>query len=301
MCYARCITNNSGGLLPSQAHISPNDLTTLSSTPTSQSPLSPQTTSISTMLSPQEVVPVEVIKTKKRVSWEESVRCTFIKGCTKDTWYDEDDYDQFQNDVFNTIDQYNMIKSNRRRGATPRRSSMSLLSSSMNTRRNASATPPATKNDAPYSDEKVCIRGLEHFADKASKKAKRQARVTAWLTVLDLQDEQWEAQIAAVAAASSSTAALYCSTVEQESETDGYSSSASSNGSLSMAMDMTISTASPRCVEDFPINNYNDPESRRRILEANSEALAKAYQKVTFRAKQEAFLRGLQDQVAAAC
>ena len=236
------------------------------------------------------------------------MRCTFIKGCTKDTWYDEDDYDQFQDDVFNTIDQYNRIKSNKGRGATiPRRSSMSLLLSSMNnTRRNASTTAAtaAAKNDAATynKDEKVCIRGLEHFADKACKKAKRQARVTAWLTVLDLQDEQWEAQIAAVAAATAATAASDLSTVEEESETDGYNSSASSYDSLSTTMDMTISTVeSPRCVEDFPINNYNDPETRRRILEANAEALAKAYQKVTFRAKQEAFLRGVQDQVAAAC
>ena len=305
MCKPRCSTNNSRGLLPppSQAHISSNDLTT---TPTSTSQ-SPQATSISNMPSPsQEVVPVQVIKTKKRVSWKESVRCTFIKGCTKDTWYDEDDYDQFHNDVFDTIDQYNMIKSNKRRGgAAPRRSSMSLLLSTNNTRRNAfTKAAAATNNDAAsYKDEKVCIRGLEHFADKACRKAKRQARVTAWLTVLDLQDEQWEAQIAAVAAAA---AALDCKTVEEEeeSETDGYNSSASSNDSLSMmmdmTMDMTVSTVtSPRCVEDFPINNYNDPETRRRILEANAEALAKAYEKVTKCATQEAFLRGLQDQVAA--
>mmetsp|Transcript_60406 Transcript_60406/g.148220 ORF Transcript_60406/g.148220 Transcript_60406/m.148220 type:complete len:315 (+) Transcript_60406:220-1164(+) len=283
MCQARCFTNKPRGP-PSLALISSNDLST---TPTA-APRTPKTSSTSSARSSQQV-PVETIKTKKRVTWKESVRCTFIKGCTKDTWYDEDDYGKFQDDVFNTIDQYKMRNSNsKRRGATPRRSSMS----STNTMKNATA---ATTNDAANNDEKVCIRGLEHFAEKTCRKAKRQARVTAWLTVLDLQDEQWEAQIAAVAAAS--TAGSDHSS--EESDTDSYNSGGrSSSNNLLMMMDMS-STASPRCVDDFPINNYNDPETRQRIMEANAEALAKEYQKVTFGAKQEAFLRGVQDQIAA--
>ena len=264
-------------------------------------------------MAPQQVqeVPVETIMTKKRVTWKESVRCTFIKRRTtaKDTWYDEDDYDKFQDDVLNTIDLYNKMMSNSnskkiRGDATPRRRSSMLSLSTSNTTNDVPAAAAVASNN---NDEKVCIRGLEHFADKACKNAKRQARVTAWTTVLDLQDEQWEAQIAAVAAAAASSAGSDRISSNEESDTDSYSYSYSynsrtsnddNNDSLLMMMD-TSSTASPRCVEDFPVNDYNDPETRQRILEANAEALAKEYQKVTFRAKQEAFLRGVQDHIAA--
>jgi hypothetical protein len=193
-----------------------------------------------------------------RVTWCEAVRCSFIKGCTKKSWYDDYDYDVFRYDVYETKELYK------------KRARKTMMSSEGDS---------GDDNDSSPTSTTLCIRGLEHFIDNSCKTAKRQARVQAWTSVMTLQDSQWAIEDAAAAAAAAA------SDSDSDSSVIAFSSSSSS----------PPSTASPRSVTAVDISSYHHGNHHHFDNDANIEALARACRRATFRARQEAYVRGLQD------
>ena len=91
---------------------------------------------------------------KRRVSWNESVRCYLVRGCDSSTWYSKSDFDQFKKDVRQTQERI----------------------------------------EQQICCENVCTRGLEHLVDPLAARNKRERRINAWDVVFATQEEQWRSE-----------------------------------------------------------------------------------------------------------
>jgi hypothetical protein len=89
---------------------------------------------------------------KRKVSWNESVRCYLIRDCIDSSWYSDSDYARFKKDVRQT--QTNV-------------------------------------DQETESAENVCTRGLEHLVDADVYRKKLERRINAWGVVFIVQEERW--------------------------------------------------------------------------------------------------------------